>query len=105
MKKQFQILSIVVTILFFSCGRHNVETAGTITPGVKECSTNSASLSDETDLLLIDTEGQLRFNTDPENQAKKLQNRSSARTETTYTIDRNGLTKTTIRLNELLVVN
>lgn len=104
MKKQFQILSIVGTIIFFSCGRHNAEVTGAIPTGMKELLTNSASISNETDLFLIDIEGQLRFNADPADRAIELTYRPSARSAS-YIIDRSGGTKTIIQLNESLVVN
>lgn len=89
MKKEFQILSIAITMIFFSCGRHNAETAGTITAGMKELSTNSSSVNNETDLLLIDTEGQLRFYSDPRDQTEMLEYRPSA-SSASYTIDKRG---------------
>lgn len=104
MKKQFQILSIVGTIIFFSCGRHNAEITGAIPTGMQEPSTNSSSISNETDLFLIDIEGQLRFNADPADRAIELTYRPSARSAS-YIIDRGGGTKTIIQLNESLVVN
>ena len=104
MKKHFQILTIAGTMIFFSCGEHNTEVAGTIPTGIKELSTNSSSLSNETDLFLIDTDGQLRFNADPADQAIELPYRPSARSAS-YTINRRGVTKTIIQLNESFVVN
>ena len=105
MKKQFQILSFAIAIIFFSCGKHNAEVAGKIPTGTKEHSTNSSSPSNEADFLLIDIEGQLRFNGDQGDQTTKLQNSSSARTETSYLINRSGLEKTIIQLNEFSLVN
>ena len=104
MKKQIQILSITITTIFFSCGRHNAETAGTITAGVKELSTNSSLLSSEPELLLLDLEGVIWFNADPADPAIKLPYRPSARSAS-FLIDRNEGTKTIIQLNESLVVN
>ena len=104
MKKQFQILSIAGTIIFFSCGRYNAEITGAIPTGVKELSTNSSSISNETDFFLIDFEGQLRFNGDLTDQPTKLPYRPSARS-LSYTIGRSEGTKAIIQLNESLVVN
>lgn len=103
MKKQFQILIIAGTIIFFSCGRHNAEITGAISTGKKELSTNNSLLSNEADLLLIDTEGRLRFNAEPGDQAKKLV--YGPVSNTPYAIDKSSMAKTSIRLNESLDVN
>jgi hypothetical protein len=104
MKKQFQILSFAITIIFYSCGKHNAEIPGMTTTSVKELSINSFSLINEPDLLLIDTEGRLRFNADPVDHANELQYSHSVRSGF-YAIDRRDITKTIIRLNEPFGVN
>lgn len=104
MKKQFQILSTAITILLYSCGIQNAEIRGTIKNEVKELSTNSSSLSNEPDLLMIDSEGRLRFNGDPRDHTKKLHYRPSARS-VSYTIDRSELAKTRFRLKMPYGVN
>src|SRR5215204_2044819 len=99
MKKQFQILSIAITILLFSCGRHNAEIRGPITKKVKELSTNSSSANNEFDLWLIDAEGRIRLNADLKARAKELQDKPSDERRTSHTIDRNRRIETTINLN------
>lgn len=93
MKKQFQILSTAVTVLLFSCSTQNAENRGTIKNEVREVSTNSSSLSNGPDLLLIDSEGRIRLNGDRRDHTKKLHYRPSARSAS-YTIDRSELAKT-----------
>ena len=104
MKKHFQILTIASTMIFFSCGKHNAEVASTIPTGKKELSTNSSSISNETDLFLIDIEGRLCFNADTADQPIALSYRPSVGS-VSYTIDVRGGTKAIIQLNESLVVN
>ena len=104
MKKQFQILSFAITIMLFSCGKHNAEVARTSPTWTNELSTNSSSLNNETDLFLIDIEGQLRINANSADQAIELPYQPSARSAS-HTIGRSGLTKTAIQLNESFVVN
>ena len=104
MKKPFQILNAAIIIIVFSYGIQNAEIGGTIKNEVSKVSTNSSSLSNEPDLSVIDGEGQIRFNTDPRYQAKKLHHRPSARSAS-YTIDRNDLAKTMVRLNGPCGVN
>lgn len=104
MKKPFQILVTAITIMLFSCGIQNAEIRDTIKNEVRELSTNGSSLSTEPDLLLIGPEGEIRFNADRRDQAKKIQYRPSARSAS-YTIDRSELTKTMLRLNGPCGVN
>lgn len=96
MKKQFQILSFAITIILFSCGKHNAEVAGTISTATNELSINGSSLNNESDLFLIDIEGQLRINAISADPAAR---------SASYTISRRGVTKTFIQLNESFLVN
>jgi len=86
MKKQLQILSIAIAIVFFSCGKHNAEITGPFTAGIKEFSIKSPSPVNEADLLLMDNDGRIRFNAEPGDQEKELFNLSVKRTS--LTIDR-----------------
>ena len=105
MKKQFQILSTAITILLFSCGKHNAEIPATITKRLNELSTNSSSAHNDPDLLLIDSDGQIRFNAELEDRPKKLQDKPSGQTGAFYTIDRSGLTENSIKINLRYIVN
>ena len=102
MKKQFQILSIAIAIVFFSCGKHNAEISGTFTAGIKEFSIKSPSQVNEPDLLLMDNEGRIRFNVeqgDETNEIGEILGKGS------NINDRSDWTIRTIRLNELELVN
>lgn len=105
MKKHFQILSIAFTILLFSCGKHNAEIPATITKRLNELSTNSSSAHNDPDLLLIDSDGQIRFSAELEARPKKLQDKPSVQSGASYTIDRSGLTENSIRLKLHYIVN
>ena len=98
MKKPFQILSTGIIIIVFSCGIQNAEIRRTTRNDPSRVPTNSSSLSNETDPLLIDAGLQGLFKIDRRDQPLKFQYRISEGTAY-YTIDRNDLAKTMARLN------
>jgi hypothetical protein len=104
MKKPFQILSTAITIIVFSCGIQNAEIRGTIKNEGRKLSTNSSSLSNEPDLLLIGSDGQILFKAHQDDQAKKILYKPSARSAS-YTIDKNEPAKTMFRLKGPYGVN
>ncbi|HEX6847029.1 MAG TPA: hypothetical protein VF144_08620 [Chitinophagaceae bacterium] len=86
MKKPFQILNIAIAIVLVSCGKHNAEISGMVKNEGKELSTNNSIAANEPDLLLIDIEGQLRFNGEP-GQGAMLRSRPLAG-NMSYNIDK-----------------
>ena len=103
MKKQFLIFATITTIVLTSCSKEKIET---ISAGANEeiatakSGSGGSSLAPEKGLL-----GRFEFNGNLKDTTGKLTNGVPTVNRVLYTTDRNGLTKTTIRLNELLVVN
>ena len=87
MKKQFQILGIAITIVFFSCGRHNAEITNTFKTGMKEFAVNSFLPVNEPDLLLMDNEGRIRFNAELVDGEKEFFILPGTRTSLTFDED------------------
>ena len=104
MKKPFQILSTVLTIMLFSCGIQNADIRGTVKNEVRGLSTDGSSLSNEPDFLPIDPDAQILFNAGPGDPTEKIQYRPSARSAS-YTIDRSELAKTMFRIKGPCGVN
>lgn len=88
MKKQFQILTIAIAIVLFSCGKHNAEITGAVPAGMKEFSIKGPAQVNEPDLLLMDNEGRIRFNAEPADEEKKLFNLWVKRTSLTIDSDK-----------------